>query len=448
MFLNVRVKNFRSLSDFEFNLVEKKGQYKKLALIYGENGSGKTNVVSIFSALVDTFYSMEVKKFIEDMLSNSEELPPERFVKKLNASIPSVETVIKRNKTIGNDENMLMEFDFMLNGQVGTYILELNNDSVVYEKLEYLIEKQKGTMFELSIDHKQFHPKIFHNQDYLMEISNMVDKFWGKHTFFSLLCSEGTEKNVSYLKNNIHKNLLEITNSFLTVHCYGERTSLITIASNSNIPLEGEYLEGDVPVAKTDELELSAKLLTHIFSGLYSDIKELYYKTERNGESVMEYELFLKKRIGGTIRDIPFKIESSGTKRILNLIAPLFYVMQGNVVVIDEFDNGIHDVMVRELFEEFTGSISGQLIITTHNTFLLETNIENKYLYVLKVDEDGHKKINSLDKGDSRIHQNHNRRTGYLKGFYEGIPLIGYLDFDLVLSELTDGMTKSEENHE
>ena len=64
------------------------------------------------------------------------------------------------------------------------------------------------------------------------------------------------------------------------------------------------------------------------------------------------------------------------------------------------------------------------------------------------VDEDGHKEINSLDKGESRIRQNHNRRTGYLKGFYEGIPLIGYLDFNLVLSELTDGMIKSEENHE
>lgn len=444
MFLNVRVKNFMSLGDFEFNLVEKKGQHKKLALIYGENGSGKTNIVSIFSALNDTFYSMGVKNFIEDMLSNSEELPPEKLVKKLTASIPSVETVIKRNKAIGSNENMLMEFDFILNGHIGTYVLEFNNDSVVYEKLEYLIDKQKGTMFELSLDNKQFHSKIFHHQDYLKEILNTVDKFWGKHTFFSLLYFEGSEKNESYLKKNIHKNLLEITDSFLDINCYGERTSLKTISRNSSVPLEGDFLEGEVSVAKADELELSANLLTHIFSGLYSDIKELYYNTENNGESTIEYELFLKKRIGGIIRNIPFKFESNGTKRILNLIAPLFNAMQGKVVVIDEFDNGIHDVMVKELFEEFVGSISGQLIITTHNTFLLETNVENKYIYILKVDEDGNKEINSLDKGDSRVHQNHNRRTGYLKGFYEGVPLIGYLDFDLILSELTDGMIKSE----
>jgi AAA15 family ATPase/GTPase len=43
-------------------------------------------------------------------------------------------------------------------------------------------------------------------------------------------------------------------------------------------------------------------------------------------------------------------------------------VVTGSVAVIDEFDTGIHDLLVKALVTSLYDSIEGQLIMTTHNT--------------------------------------------------------------------------------
>ena len=48
MFTYVKAKNFKSLKDIEFNLNKTKTKTNKFISIYGENGSGKTNIVELF----------------------------------------------------------------------------------------------------------------------------------------------------------------------------------------------------------------------------------------------------------------------------------------------------------------------------------------------------------------------------------------------------------------
>lgn len=439
MFLNVRVKNFKSLSNFEFNLEEKKGKPKNIALVYGENGSGKTNIVSIFSVLVETLHSMKIRTVIEDYLEIKDDTSPETFIKMLRSTMPSIERMIEENKTIGCHENMVLDFEFSLNGHMGRYFLAFDDKQLVREKLEYLIDKQKGILFDITSETKKIHPKLVKDKNYLQEIEDNIDKFWGKHTLMSVFIFELLDKNAAYFEKNINRNLLDILLSFALIKSVDSQKNTFHMTSTKlNIPLGGDFIEGEISIKRKHEIHLATQILTHIFSGLYSDVKDLYYKIDMLDQSRLKYELFLKKKIGGTVRDIPFKLESSGTKKILTLVSLLFTVMQGDTVIIDEFDSGIHDVMVKELFLAIADSLSGQLIITTHNTLLLEeAHIDNKFIYILKVDEDGNKSIDSLDKENTRVQQNHNRRNQYLKGMYEGVPFVGHIDFDYVIDEMT-----------
>ena len=44
MFTYVRLKNFKSFGDVTFDLQDKHGKPKKLTIVYGENGIGKSNL--------------------------------------------------------------------------------------------------------------------------------------------------------------------------------------------------------------------------------------------------------------------------------------------------------------------------------------------------------------------------------------------------------------------
>ena len=112
-------------------------------------------------------------------------------------------------------------------------------------------------------------------------------------------------------------------------------------------------------------------------------------------------------------------------------------VFCGVTVVYDEIDDGIHDLLLKNIIESMIEDISGQLIITTHNTYMLES-IDIKSVYVITVDYQGDKEVKCLDKYP-RIQGTNNPRIMYLKGLFGGVPIVDSLDYDLILNELQNG---------
>lgn len=51
MFTKICLRNFRSFDEIEFDLSEKANKAKPLAVVYGENGAGKSNLMSAFVLL-------------------------------------------------------------------------------------------------------------------------------------------------------------------------------------------------------------------------------------------------------------------------------------------------------------------------------------------------------------------------------------------------------------
>ena len=149
----------------------------------------------------------------------------------------------------------------------------------------------------------------------------------------------------------------------------------------------------------------------------------------------VEYELYVKKLIGGKLRDIKFSQESTGTQNLMRLFLPLVECAFGNTSIIDEADTGIHDLLFNMLIESATDFIKGQLIVTTHNTTLLE-KLENENIYFILIDNKGNKKIINVNEYDERTQITHNIRERYLKGMYGGIPTPGSFDFDNIVDIL------------
>ena len=166
---------------------------------------------------------------------------------------------------------------------------------------------------------------------------------------------------------------------------------------------------------------------------LYSDIKEVYYEKRIMDDNSLP-PLHVKKVIAGKVRDVLFDYESFGTKRIIDLVDAMIAVMNGYTVICDEIDTGIHDLLMKSILTSLAANAPGQLIITTHNTLLLES-IDPQSAYVIYVDCDGNKEARCFADYEGRIQKTNNMRNLYLKGMYGGIPYASEIDFSFLIDK-------------
>ena len=111
--------------------------------------------------------------------------------------------------------------------------------------------------------------------------------------------------------------------------------------------------------------------------------------------------------------------------------------VEGTTVVIDELDTGIHDLLINNILTNIISALEGQLIVTTHNTMLLDSEIDPSYIYTFMVDRNANKTLEPITAYEDRIHPNLNYRARYLKGMYGGTPISRDIDFE-ELHELLD----------
>ena len=179
-----------------------------------------------------------------------------------------------------------------------------------------------------------------------------------------------------------------------------------------------------VAANKTEEI------LRDFFTQSYADIKDVYYIREELPDGKIKYRLYLDKMIAGQIRRISFAKESAGTQRVLEIFRIIIGSFFGATIFYDEIDNGIHDLLLTNIINSAIKNITGQLIITTHNTHLLETaNVHD--LYVITVDYEGNKEAVCLD--EFSIQNTDNPRLKYMRGLFGGIPYSQDIEYDTII---------------
>lgn len=139
------------------------------------------------------------------------------------------------------------------------------------------------------------------------------------------------------------------------------------------------------------------------------------------------------KKIENLEYDIDFEKESTGTQEILELLPYLMLAASGKCVIIDEYGIGIHDLLAAQLIKSVSQHLKGQLIITTHNTLIMDqSDIPAESLYFIMDDKKLNKSVKCVTDLEERLHPNYNYRKRYFtKDIYgEALPKIN-IDIDL-----------------
>lgn len=427
----VKLENYRSLVDFFVDLTGKRGVPKKLVLVYGENGVGKSNFASAFYTLYETLRTKSIKDILEDLIeeaeNNKEEISFQRFIKE---NFKDIEAIIKNCKTINSKGNMVLEVGIRIKGKNGIYRLETDDKKIVSERLDYVINKNKTNFFDINEEGIKINNKIFRKADYAEKIYTLINEYWGKHSFLSLLVGEMEDKKEGYVRSRMCKGLYEVIAYFMTLSIRvkdGYRVEKGKMGVSHKIL--GELEKGSIEIGSEEELDRAEKFLNEFFTHLYSDVKQVFYEKEIKNDR-LQYHLVFKKMIYDKLIDVEFGKESTGTQYLLEIVPFFMAGVEGQTAIIDEMDTGIHDLLVDAILENLYDSIKGQIIITTHNTMLLESDLPKDSVYIFTIDNKANKELLSLNTFEERIHPNLNVRKRYLKGLYGGIPMIMDVDFD------------------
>ncbi len=425
MFTYLHVKNFKSLVDFTIDFRNNRNTPRKFIAIYGENGAGKSNIVDVFYFLkrtLNTRLDFEVPQIDIPII-------PQKHKKQVSRDLTSLKTIIRNSKTFGSTDNMIIECGIKINNTYYEYIISTNNENIVYEKLSYIKSNNSKLLYEIKKD-KTLIANSIKDSRYKHELEYEIKKYWGKHSLLAIINYESYSKTVDFIKTAISKELLLFNDYFIILNILRPLNQYEPQYANVNMrfltPMIDEYA---IEINKEYLLNITEKVLNIIATALYSDIKQVYYRRKLENNNLL-YKLYIKKLIGNNIVDIEFVRESAGTQKLFSIIPFIIEAMYGQTVIIDEFDTGIHDLMVKSLLENIVNHLGGQLIITTHNTTLMESDIKKDSIYILDILPNRKKEIISLADYDEKLHPNLNIRKRYISGTYGGVPYINDINFD------------------
>ena len=441
MFTYLKLKNFKSFKEVEIDLQLKKNEPKSLAVIYGANGSGKSTIAQAFLTLKRIMETMKVRDMLKGLLDDKftppDDMPykPEIILNLIKSRLSNntIEKLINDCKMINSVETMTLEYGFSIADNIGSYYIEMDNSNIIKERLEYKLNKNRGCYFDIEEDKVEINDRIFESKDFLDNMKKQVQMYWGKHSFLSILLYEMAEKSASYVDSNLSKNLTDVIMEFQSINYKVRRAhDDENISLQTNDAILGNLEGGIVETSEESKLDKIEKIINKLFVSLFNDVNRAYYKRSDNNGKI-GYSLYLNKQIEKHNYDIDFQYESSGTQEILDMLPYLMLAISGKCVVIDEYGNGIHDLLATKLLKAVTKEMKGQLIVTTHNTLIMDqADIRPESLYFIMNDKTFSKSVKCVTEIEGRLHPNYNYRNRYFNNelYMDGLPkLYDELDF-------------------
>lgn len=406
--LEVNLKNYKNISNGTVKMASIENiedGIGDILGIYGQNGSGKTSIISAIRIIQDMFTGKSLPGDIEEYImygQNESQIDSLFYIKngdkrykvkyKINLFKDKDDTFIKEEsidywykdnisddwdrvkgliRNLYNKNNILPKYrnDELLN------LYDDENDFIVNKKMKFK-------------DHKSL---IF--SDELIDLINEKSKDIGEE--YEVL---------SILKHYAVSNLFIIDNKRLAL---SDANIVLPMnfknySNNENISMgvmpigldNPTYLPRDAVNEIETSLRASNKVISEIIPELRIKLKELKIQTSKSGEEEVLVELFsCREDI-----EIPIRYESDGIKKIvavLHLLIAMFNYKSMSVLI-DELDSGIFEYLLGEILEILEQRGKGQLIFTSHNLRPLEvlnknnlvfttTNTNNRYIKLKNV---------------------------------------------------------------
>jgi len=120
--------------------------------------------------------------------------------------------------------------------------------------------------------------------------------------------------------------------------------------------------------------------------------------------------------------------ESAGTHRLFGLFGPLLATIeQGKLLVIDEFDANLHPIVARFLIQYVNdpaiSNRGAQLLLVSHNTTLMDLDmLRRDEIWLTELDASHASNLSTVLRSSPRKHEQ--IAKGYMRGRYGGIPNI------------------------
>jgi len=348
MIAEIKFKNFFSFRDetvfsFEadrskdlesYHIVEVAPEVRllKLAVVYGANASGKSNLILVYDFLREFIFQTPANKSSETgvipfLLDNNSNKP---------ASI-SLTFYVQNEKE-----------DFIKH----VYSLELTRKHIIKESLLYYISQQPSSIFE----------RTFEGGVSSIKYGNKIKLTSAAKEEISLKCLPNMSVFGAYQQVNI--NIQEIEN----VLTYFHHQMMSAISPMKNLK---QYSENKIGNQISKEYIL--KYLQEADFNI-SDISEYNQDSPTGSIKSLIFQHKVQNDNGETsVFDFPELLESQGTIRTIGLAGCIQEIILSNAILaIDEIESSLHPRLIEYIIERFLKeSKYAQILFTTHYDGLL-----------------------------------------------------------------------------
>lgn len=412
MLIDFKFRNYRSFRDeVSLSFVAKKvtelqshiayigkERFLKLAVIYGANASGKSNLFKAFDFM--SVYVIDSFKFGGDnKLSSDEEnleikVTPflfDEYSKEIDSSFEVVYSYP------GDATNNIYKYGFSIKGNIIT--------------AEWLSYKSKGS---------RTFKDIFKRDGEKIEFNKAISK-WEENIRISLepetlISSLGAKLKIPELK---------------AIRDWFYNNEVIAFGD----PTEAFFRSRLIPNGFIDDILVQNKV-ADFFNSFGNNIKG--FSVEKVSDDTAKEDRYKIDTKHGEGYTIPLSEESSGTLKMFQLYPVLKNVLEeGSVLFIDELNEKLHPILVRSLINTFTSDEknpkNAQLIFTTHDSWQLSNDILRRdEIWFVHKNIDETSSLYSLSQvlvnSGAKIRKDENYEKNYYSGKYGAIPNIEILD--------------------
>lgn len=414
----ITAKSFKEHRESHIIQVDKKLSLLKSAIIYGNNASGKSNLLEAMAFMKQII----LNSFRDALIENKDKkFPLEKFA--LNS------------KT--ENESTFFEVSFIHNNIKYRYGFEIDYDKVIAEWLYHTTTKEvylfKRDLQNIKVNKSTFKEGIGKEEDVKenvlflsilatlgKEISSNIIDWFKKFNIINGIHDRGHKRyTIDKLKED--KNFFNWVLHFIK---YLEISNLATT--------EEDVHEIDLETLK--EKEKDEEIIN-----FFTSLQKIQSKQPKRDQLLTYHRKYDENNI--LIDAIAFnfdKQESEGTKKLLYLLGPWYDTLKnGEVLIIDELDSRLHSHLTLRLIDFFhkCNINKAQLICAVHDIILLnKETFRRDQIWFMEKNQFGSSELISL--ADFKTNKVRNKSAfdkNYLEGKYGAIP---YFDTDVKLRQL------------
>lgn len=371
----------------------------KSSVIYGANGSGKSNFIDAIA-------------FVKNLVSNSINHQPGQGI----LQVP--------HKLEGYERKSNYKIQFVVDGIRYAFGFSLRNMLVVEEYLYYFPNGRQTKIFERDGEEysagRNFRNRFNSCKDVLKPNRLMlscaanfssVDEVTAAYRFFNdelVIYNSGNQEN--WMNYSLHQ-----INASEKV-----KATVLKFLNALGTGIKDIYVD-----IKKEDLDVS-----HLPPFLSDEFKKILLQEKIDAISAkVQYEGFETDLISE---------ESTGIKKLFGILCPFIDIIaNGKVLVCDELESNLHESLLFGLVKQFVntrGSKPAQLIFTTHETGLLNLDLFRRDQIWFTENKSADRSTDLFSLTEIRnVRKDENFGKGYIAGKYGAIPMLN-LNFANVIS--------------